>query len=197
MFTRTLLIMLCVALPSLLTAQTGIYTIDSADGGDARMDIGFFKEINADAGIRRVSWTLNNSECPVELIKEAGLKPEFDSDKNLYTYIGKGEARARKHVQAFEVTYFIFDVFHRFVGASYGVEIIDFEPEETFDLKRMGKFLTDWAEMHYFYQTVAFVSMVRLDSGDIWEANYEDVEKQITKLSLELPTEDERTRHFR
>lgn len=189
MITRLCKILLLASLPVISLAGEPSYTVDSADGGDARMDLGFFQEINAGAKLRRISWALNNSECPVELIKGAGLKPEFDSDKNLYTYIGKGEALARQNVQAIEVVYLTYDVFNGFVGASFGVEIIDFQEGKTFDLKRMGKFPTDWAEIHYFFQSFAYVSRVKLNSGQVWKEDFENVKAQVISLGLELPDE--------
>lgn len=158
--------------------------VDSIDGGKARLTTGF-AYINMNAKLNRIFWVINNPDCPIKL-SEAGLKPKWKEVEGFW-YEVKGKAIAKQKIQAIQVNFFAFSVFDKWISAHNGTEIIEMESGKEFSLKKLGRFPANWKTFHYFFQTVAYVSRVRLDNNEIWEQDYEEIKNQILELGLEEP----------
>jgi hypothetical protein len=111
-------------------------TVDTSDGGSVLTKVGGDLDINKDSALRRFWYTMNDSTCPIQLVK-AGVKTEqrLGTLKMKYKPVVESFV-AKEPITAMEMRFALSDVFNEHIATLEITRLEDVTAPGTFMFKR-------------------------------------------------------------
>lgn len=146
------------------------------------------------AGLEPVAVIIDQSGAPLQLTRyQAAYKEETEFRREGIEHFVRYENVSDRLIVAVQIRFVSFSVFNRFLDLTSGVDIRDLGPGDGTRGEWVATPLSDFT----FHTGVAYVSAVRFESGEIWEADLElitarlqDIEKDFNSSVLTDNDED-------
>jgi hypothetical protein len=146
------------------------------------------KLLNENSTLQRVSYVINDPQCPVKVTRAAVVPRQKHSGYTDEWYFdGTAELRVESEIKAYSVAFSIFDAFGDAIRGFYVYDIEDLKPKSV----NTG---TSWRaynenEPQQYLTVITFVKQVRRADGSVWEADADALEHAARKIIPNLKKE--------
>ena len=178
-FTRLLAV--CIAFPA-YSAYAQHIQLSIQDGGSivvsGETTYSDLDDFNAGSSLRKSWVVMDNLNSPLAIL-DAGVSVEAWG-ANL-GFRATGRVKARTALSAFEVNFFLFDVFGK------AMRILSYDVIKDIDNGVEVPLTGDWSASYSdanLHTVVAFVAQVRTMDGSIWRSDEEEIAGSIAQLGL-------------
>ena len=136
-------------------------------------------DINEGSSLRRSWVTLNDTECPLEIV-EAMFPVKGNSGD--FTVRATGHMRPREPISAFEIRILLFDVFGNHLKSLTTTMVKDYGAGDEVPLT--GYWTIGMSDVQDLLTAVVFVANVRTQEGVVWQYSEEAIAKSYLQLDL-------------
>ena len=179
------------------TPQEQRYTISRLDGGSMQTVLSRDNVLNDESSLRREWVALHEPSLPISMVGTPGVttvwEPGGRFSASSYQYQSETTLIADEDVAAVEIRFLLFNVF--------GERMTTLSATEVADIPTASEQRYEWAwnilrqnDTSEFYASIAFIAYVRTISGEVYEANWDDVltvagmyANEITEADLNPP----------
>ena len=148
------------------------------DGGSIIFPLEHSDDLNEGSSLRRSWVVMDNLNCPLTIL-DAGVSLE-KRPRNL-AFRATGRVKARTAVSAFEVKFFLFDVFGKVM------RILSYDVIKDINSGAEVPFTSGWSASYSdanLHTVVAFVAQVRTMDNSVWRSDDEEIASSIAQLGL-------------
>ena len=152
------------------------------DGGTVVTPKGYnfaTEDINEGSSLRRSWVTLNDTECPLEIVEVTFPVKGRSGD---FFIRAAGHMRPREPISAFEIRILLFDVFGNHLRSLTATMVKDYDAGDEVPLT--GRWTMGWTDVEELLTAVVYVANVRTQEGVVWQYSEEAIAKSYLQLDL-------------
>lgn len=138
----------------------------------------YVDDLNEGSSLRRSWIVMDNLNCPLTIL-DAGVS--LENRPRSVAFRATGRVKARTAVSAFEVKFFLFDVFGKVM------RILSYDVIKDIDSGAEVPLTGDWSASYSdanLHTVVAFVAQVRTMDDSVWRSDDEEIASSIAQLGL-------------
>lgn len=154
-------------------------SVTKKTGSSVVTRLGFDNKINDGSSLKREYTTVNDSNCPVQLI-DVGIETSCASARCFFR--PRGSLTTKEPIVAYEVVHLIYNVFGEHIKTLSNTEVTDIDKEREFT--SFTTWYTTVNNISEYLICVSYVSNVRTKSGKLWHYNFKELKDQLNKLEI-------------
>lgn len=185
-------VLIVIAVLFSCTAYAGEVSVTSTDGGSNVTVLSGSIKVNSGSTLRKTFYILNEDGSPITL-QDLGVETRYD-DRS-YEFYPKGKISANEDVQAFWVSFILFDVYGDRVESLAYSEVEDLAQGANHAFSKYAAWRASENDVEAYLTSVAYVRKARRKNGTVWTADMNAIVEKLKELPLVITddtTKDEK-----